>query len=61
MLWPEGNLEGVVELVLSHGCNSDVLGVGKIWLRGAVDVSEQLSDLSHTIGPVVEEEYLVAI
>ncbi len=51
----ETDLEGVVELVLSHRNESDVLWVGEIWQRRAVIISKELSDLAHTIGSVVEE------
>jgi hypothetical protein len=61
VLWLEGDFEGVIELVLSHGCESDVLGVWEVGLGGSVDVSEELSDLTDSIGAVVEEEDLVTI
>lgn len=55
-----GNLEGVVSLVLGHGDKVD-LGIGEIGPGRSVDVSEELGDLSDTVGSVVEEEDVVAI
>jgi hypothetical protein len=35
----EGNCEGVVELVLGHGCKGNVLRIGEVGLGGSVNVS----------------------
>jgi hypothetical protein len=52
----EGDGEGVVGLVLGHGGDVDVLGVREVGLGGAVIVTEELGDLTDTVGTVVEEE-----
>ena len=52
----ESNGEGVVGLVLGHGGDGDVLGVGEVGARGAVVVTQQLGDLANTIRTVIEEE-----
>jgi hypothetical protein len=57
----EGNWEWVIELVLSHGGESNVFGVWEVLQWGTVEISEQLSDLSYTVGSVVEEEDLIAL
>jgi len=57
----EGDREGVVGLVLGHGGDVDVLGVGEVGLGGAVVVAQQLGDFTHTVRPVVEEEEGVAV
>ena len=51
----EGNLEGIVELVLGHGDKLDV-GEGEVGKGRAVDITHELSDLADAIGTVVEEE-----
>lgn len=56
MLGSKGDGEGIVRFVLGHGGDGDVGGIGKIGFGAAVDISEELSDFSHTIGAVVEEE-----
>ena len=61
MLRGKGNGEGVVGLVLGHGGEVRVLGVGEVGLGGAVVVSQELGDLTDTIGAVVEEEEGVII
>jgi len=61
MLGLEGDLERIVELVLSHSGKSDVLWVWEIFSWGTIDVTEKLCDFSDTIGTVVEEENLIAI
>ena len=61
MLRLESNCEWVVELVLSHGSESDVLWVREFFQRRAVDAAKKLGDLSDTIRSVVEKEDLVAI
>lgn len=57
----ESNREGVIELVLGHGGEVDVLWVWEVLQWRTIEVSEQLSDLSDTVRSVVEEEYFVAI
>ena len=52
----EGNRKGVVGLILGHGGEGDVLGVGEVGARGAVVVTQELSDLTDTVRTVVEEE-----
>lgn len=52
----EGNGESVVGLVLGHGGDVDVLGVGEVGLRGAVVITQELGNLTNTIRAVVEEE-----
>lgn len=52
----EGNGECVVGLVLGHGGEGNVLGVGDVGTRGAVVVTQQLGNLTDTIRAVVEEE-----
>ena len=61
VLWREGNWEGVVGLILGHGGDVDVAGVGEFGLRGTVIVTQELGDLTNTIGAVVEEEEGVVI
>lgn len=61
VLGREGNREGVVGLVPGHGGDVDVLGVREFGLGRAVVVTQQLSDLTDTVGTVVEEEESVAI
>src|SRR2546421_10503296 len=61
MLWWKGNGERVVGLVLSHGGDAVVLWVRKVRLRGAVNVSQQLGDLSYSVGAVVEKEQSVTV
>lgn len=61
MLRLKSNCERVIKLVLSHGRKGDVLWIWEIFQRGAVDVSKKLSNLSDTVRPVVEEEYLITI
>jgi hypothetical protein len=60
-LWLESNCKWIVEFVLGHGCKSDVLWIREIFQWRAVNVPKQLSDLSDTIGSVIEEEYLITI
>lgn len=57
----ECNWEWVVELVLCHGGESDVLWVGKVLPWGTVCVTEKLSDFSYAIRSVVEKENLVVV
>lgn len=57
----EGNGEGVVGLVLGHGGDVDVLGVGEVGLGGTVVVTQELGDFTDTVGTVVEEEEGVVI
>lgn len=52
----ERNGEGIVGFILCHGSEMDVLGVGEVGLRGAIEVTQQLGDLPNTVGTVVEEE-----
>lgn len=61
MLWAEGDREGKVGLVLGHGCEGDVGGIGEVWFGAAVDVSEKLGDFTYPIGAVVEEEEGVVV
>jgi hypothetical protein len=61
MLRLEGNLEWVIELVLCHGCESDVLWVWEVLQWRAISISEKLGDLSDAVRSVVEEENLVTI
>lgn len=56
VLGRESNGEGVVRLVLGHGGDGDVLGVGEVGARRAVVVTQQLGDLTNTVRTVVEEE-----
>jgi len=56
----EGDLEGVVELVLRHGNEGD-LGIGEVGPRSPVNVAHELGDLANAVGAVVEEEDNVAI
>lgn len=57
----ECDWEWVVELVLGHGGEGDVLWVGEVLQRRTVCVTEELGDFSDTIGSVVEEEDLVVV
>jgi len=57
----EGNGEGVVSLVLGHGGDVDVLGVGEVGLGGAVVVTQELGDFTDTVGTVIEEEEGIVI
>lgn len=61
MLGSEGNRKGVVGLVLGHGGNRNVGGIGEVGFGAAVDVSEKLGDFAHAIRTVVEEEECVVI
>ena len=61
MLRGEGNWEWVVGLVLGHGGEVDVFGIGEVWLRGTVDISEKLGYFSNTVGAIVEEEQSIVI
>jgi hypothetical protein len=61
VLWLEGDRERIVEFVLGHCSKSDVLGVGEVLQWRTVNVSKQLSDLSDTVGSVIEEKDLVTI
>ena len=61
VLGREGDREGVVGLILGHGGEVDVLGIGEVGLRGAVVVTQELGDFTDTVGPVVEEEEGVII
>lgn len=57
----EGNGESVVGLVLGHGGDVDVLGVGEVGLGRAVVVAQKLGDFTDTVRTVVEEEDGVVI
>lgn len=57
----ESNIEGVVSLVLGHGGEGDVLGVGEVGTRGTVMVAQQLGDFTDAIRAVVEEEEGIVI
>lgn len=57
----ESNGEGVVRLVLGHGCDLDVLGVREVGFRRAVVITQQLGDFTNTIGTVVEEEKSIIV
>lgn len=61
VLWLEGDGEWVVELVLGHGSECDILWIFEVWLWRTVDIAEELSNLSDTIRAVVEEEDLITI
>lgn len=61
MLRLESDLEGVVELVLGHGREGDVLGIGEVWSGRTINVSKKLGDFSDTVGPVVEEKDLISL
>ena len=61
VLWLEGDLERVVEFVLCHCCEGDILWVREVGFGGSVDISEKLSDLTDSVGAVVKEEDLIAI
>ncbi|KAI6763036.1 hypothetical protein HG530_009016 [Fusarium avenaceum] len=52
----EGNLEGIVALVLGHGDKGLNLGVLEVGERRSVDIAEKLGDLTDTVRSVVEEE-----
>ena len=56
----EGNLEGEVELILGHRNQGD-LRKGEVGQGRPVDITQQLSDLTDTIGAVVEEEDNIVI
>jgi len=57
----ESNSEWIVELVLRHCCETNVLWVRKVRLWRCINTSEELCDFSNTVRAVVEEENLVAI
>jgi hypothetical protein len=57
----EGNIKGVVGLILSHSGEGDVLGIGEVGGRGTVVVTQELSDLTDTVRTVVEEEEGVVV
>ncbi len=56
----EGDLEREVQLVLRHGDERD-LGKREVGQRRRVDAAQQLHDLPHSVGAVVEEEDRVPI
>ncbi len=56
MLWLEGNVEGVGNVILGHCCDGDIFGVREVGFGGAVDVAEELGDLADTVRAVVEKE-----
>lgn len=56
LLGLESNIEGVISLVSSHGNELADLRVGEVGQHGSINISQELSDLSRTIGSVVEEE-----
>jgi hypothetical protein len=57
----ESNGEVEVGLVSRHGRDGNVLGVREVGYGAAVLVAEQLGDLTHTVGAVVEEEESVVV
>lgn len=57
----EGNIEGVIGLVLSHGGEGDVLGVGEVRAGRTVVVTQELGDFTDTVRAVVEEEESIVI
>lgn len=61
VLGRESNGEGIVGLVLSHGGEVSVLGVREVRDDRAVEVTQELSDLTNTVGTVVEEEEGIVI
>lgn len=52
----KSNIKGKVRLVSSHGNELVDLGVGEVGQHGSINIAEELSDLSRTIGSVIEEE-----
>lgn len=52
----ESDWEWVVGLVLGHGCDVNVLGIGEIGLGRAINISEKLRYFADSVGTVVEEE-----
>lgn len=56
LLGLKSNIEGVVSLVSGHGNELIDLRVGEVGQHGSINIAEELSDLSCTIGSVVEEE-----
>jgi hypothetical protein len=52
----EGYGERVLGVVLRHRRQVDILGVGEVGHRRAVEVAEQLGSFAHAVGSVVEEE-----
>ena len=61
VLGSEGDGEGVVGFVLGHCRYADVLWVGEVGLRGAVDVAEELGYFADAVGAVIEEEEGVVV
>lgn len=61
VLRDEGDGEGVFGVVGRHGGEGDVLRVGEIGFRGAVDIAEELGDFPDAVGAVVEEEAGVVV
>lgn len=57
----ESDWEWVVSLVLGHRCDMDVLGVGEIGFRRAIDISKKLGYFADSIGAVIEEEQGIVI
>lgn len=49
MLWAKGDGEGVVEFILCHCCDGDILGVGEVGLGASVGAAEELGDFANTV------------
>lgn len=49
MLWAKGDGEGVVEFILCHCCDGDILGVGEVRLGASVGAAEELGDFANTV------------
>lgn len=61
VLWCKGDRKWIVELVLRHGRDMDILRIREIGLRRAVYVTKKLGHFADTIRAVVEEEQSVII
>lgn len=57
----KGDVECVLGVIRSHGREVDVLGVWEIRLGRAIEVPQQLGNLTYTVRTVVEEEDGVVI
>lgn len=49
MLRAKGDGEGVVEFILCHCCDGDILGVGEVGLGASVGAAEKLGDFANTV------------
>lgn len=57
----ESNWVWELDVVLGHGGEIDILGVGEVGLGRAVETTQELGELANTIGAVVEGEDGVAV